>query len=93
MNQHINTNVHTVHEVVHTRVRSTASHEDVGAGVGQPEAHQPPGHQHGGGQQDGDGLGDAHQRAEDQVAQHGRQLAQGVAEAKPGAPGGRIEER
>lgn len=60
-------------------------HEDIDARVGQPQAHQPAGDQHARCQKDGDGLGDAHQRAKDQVSQHGGQLAQGVAEAKAGA--------
>lgn len=62
-------------------------HEDVGPRVWQSESHQTASDQHGRRQQDGNGFGDANQRAEDQVAQHGRQLAQGVAEAEARAPG------
>lgn len=62
-------------------------HEDIGPRVWQSQPHQAATHQHRRGQQDGNRFGDANQRAKDQVAQHGCQLAQGIAEAKAGAPG------
>lgn len=73
-----------VHKVL---LRVRPSHEHIGPSVRQPEPHQPAADQHGGRHQDGDGLGDADQRAEDQVSQHRRQLAHGVAEAKARSPG------
>lgn len=61
-------------------------HEDIGACVWQSESDQTAANQHRRRQQDGDGLGDANQRAKDQVAQHRRQLTHGVTEAKARAP-------
>lgn len=61
-------------------------HEDIGACVWQSESDQTAANQHRWRQQDGDGLGDANQRAKDQVAQHRRQLTHGVTEAKACAP-------
>lgn len=61
-------------------------HEDIGACVWQSESDQTAANQHRRRQQDGDGLGDANQRAKDQVAQHRRHLTHGVTEAKACAP-------
>lgn len=64
------------------------SHQDLGSCVRQAEPHKSPAHQHGRGQQDGDGFGDAHQGAEDEVAQHGRCFAECIQEAEACCPVG-----
>lgn len=61
-------------------------HEDVGSGVWQPQPHQAPTHQHGGGQQDGDGFGDAHEWPENQVPKHCCKLTQRITESESSCP-------
>ena len=51
-------------------------------GLGQLEGQEAAGRQGPRGEQDGHGLGDAHEGGEDADAQHGGQLTKGIEEAK-----------
>ncbi|TNN74268.1 hypothetical protein EYF80_015511 [Liparis tanakae] len=66
-----------------------ALHEDIRLGVGQPERNQASPDEHGRGHEDGDGLCDADERAENQVPQDRCQLTQSVAEAEACSSGER----
>lgn len=66
-------------------------HQDLGLCVRQAQPHQPPTHEHSGGQQDGDGFGDADEGAEYQVPKDGGGFAECIQEAKACCPAKKTE--